>query len=140
VAGRLTDGVLAELVSPWIERFRRLGNTIATFGSDEWLMVARGICIPDDEALSCIAERGEGDFTGQPTHPLITQAVSLPDEKPPVSIKTLIADCIAARQVVAKGAYSRGTARSRRNSRSRPARCEGNRSSLQRGRHELAAS
>lgn len=104
MAGRLTDAELAELVGARIEHFRRLGNTTATFGSDEWRIVARSICISDYEALSRVAERDEGDFGGQPTHPLIAQAAPLADEKAPISIKTLVVDYIAARQIVGKGA------------------------------------
>lgn len=104
IAGRLTDGELAELVGRRIELYRRLGNTTATFGTDDWRALARGICVSEYEALSRVAERDEGDFTGQPTHPLIAKAAPLPDEKPPVSIKALVADYIAARKVVGKGA------------------------------------
>lgn len=103
-AGRLTDGELAELVGRRIERYRRLGNTTATFGTDEWRALARGICVSEYEALARAAERDEGDFTGHPAHPLIAQATPEPEEKPPVSIKTLVADYITARQVVGKGA------------------------------------
>lgn len=104
IAGRLTDGELAELVGNRIERYRRLGNTTATFGSDDWRTLARSMCVSEYEALSRVAERDEGDFTGKPAHPLIAQAAPLPDEKPPVSIKALVADYIAAKRVVGKGA------------------------------------
>jgi integrase len=104
IAGLLTDGELAELVGNRIERYRRLGNTTATFGTDDWRALARGMCVSEYEALSRVAERDEGDFTGKPAHPLIAQAAPLPDEKPPVSIKALVADYIAARRVVGKGA------------------------------------
>jgi integrase len=104
IAGLLMDGELAELVGNRIERYRRLGNTTATFGTDDWRALARGMCVSEYEALSRVAERDEGDFTGKPAHPLIAQAAPLPDEKPPVSIKALFADYIAARRVVGKGA------------------------------------
>ncbi|MDP3600059.1 MAG: tyrosine-type recombinase/integrase [Bosea sp. (in: a-proteobacteria)] len=103
IAGRLTDGELAELVGGRIERYRRLGNTTASFGTDDWRALARGMCVSEYEALSRVAERDEGDFGGQPTHPLIAQATLASDERPPVSIKTLFADYIAAKQIVGKG-------------------------------------
>lgn len=102
-AGHLTDGELAELVGRRIELYRRLGNTTATFGTDEWRKLARAMCVSEFEALSRVAERDEGDFTGMPTDPLIAQVVTEPDEKPPISIKTLVADYNAAKQLVGKG-------------------------------------
>lgn len=104
IAGRLTDGELAELVGNRIERYRRLGNTTAAFGTDDWRTLARAMCVSEYEALSRAAERDEGDFTGQPAHPLIANAALPPDEKPPVSMRALVADYIAARQIVGKGA------------------------------------
>jgi integrase len=103
IAGRLTDGELAELVGGRIERYRRLGNTTASFGTDDWRALARGMCVSEYEALSRMAERDEGDFSGKPTHPLIAHATPEVDEKPPVSIKALVADYIAAKQLVGKG-------------------------------------
>lgn len=103
-AGHLTDGELAELVGRRIELYRRLGNTTATFGTDDWRKLARAMCVSEFEALSRVAERDEGDFAGISTDPLIAQAVTEPDEKPPVSIKTLVADYNAAKQLVGKGA------------------------------------
>lgn len=104
IAGRLTDAELQELVGARIERFRRLGNTTAEFGTSEWRSLAWAMCVSEYEALSRVAERDEGDFTGTPTHPLIANAAPPPDEKPPASIKALVADYIAARQIVGKGA------------------------------------
>lgn len=107
MAGRLSDGDLAELVGHRIERFRRLGNTTATFGSDEWRTLARAMCISDYEALSRTAERDEGDFTGKPEHPMLMAAEAAPapaDEKPPLPFKTLLNDYLASRKAVGKGA------------------------------------
>lgn len=104
MAGRLTDGELSDLVGVRIERYRRLGNTTATVGTEDWRALARGMCVSEYEALSRVAERDEGDFSGQPEHPLIAQAKQISDEKPPVSIKSLVTDYVAAKQIVGKGA------------------------------------
>ncbi|MGQ3344372.1 hypothetical protein [Bosea sp. (in: a-proteobacteria)] len=104
IAGAADDTELALLIGDRIERFRRLGNTSAEFGTDSWRELARAMCVSDYESLSRVVERNEGDFTGAPTHPLLAQAVPPPDEKPPVSIKTLVTDYIAAKQIVGKGA------------------------------------
>jgi hypothetical protein len=107
MAGRLSDGDLAELVGHRIERFRRLGNTTATFGSDEWRTLARAMCISDYEALSRTAERDEGDFTGKPEHPMLIAAEATPapkEDKPPLPFKTLLNDYLASRKAVGRGA------------------------------------
>ncbi|SIQ11853.1 hypothetical protein [Bosea sp. TND4EK4] len=103
IAGRLSDAELHELVGARIERFRRLGNTTAEFGTSEWRSLAWAMCVSEYEALSRVAERDDGDFTGTPTYPLIANAVAPPDETPPVSLRTLLADYIAARKLVGKG-------------------------------------
>lgn len=111
IAGRLNDLELAEVVGRRIERFRHLGNTTAAVGSDEWRTLARAMCISEYEALSRVAERDEGDFTGKPSHPLIANAAPVADDMPPVSLKRLLADYIAAKKLVgkAKGTEKRWT-------------------------------
>lgn len=104
MAGAADDAELARLVGHRIERFRRLGNTSAEFGTPAWRELARVMCVSDYESLSRVVERNEGDFTGVPTDPLLSQAVLPPDEKLPVSIKTLVSDYVAAKKLVGKGA------------------------------------
>lgn len=103
MAGRLIDSELAEVVGGRIERFRRLGNTTAEIGSDEWRTLARAMCISEYEALSRVAERDEGDFTGKPSHPLIAEAQPVADELPPVPLKVLLNDYIKSRVAIGKG-------------------------------------
>jgi len=103
MAGRLDDAGLAEVVGDRIERFRHLGNTTAEPGTDEWRILARAMCISEYEALSRVAERDEGDFTGQPSNPIIKDAVPIADEKPPVPLKQLLIDYVASRKVIGKG-------------------------------------
>ncbi|MGA0539059.1 DUF6538 domain-containing protein [Neotabrizicola sp. VNH66] len=97
MAGKLADVELASLIGPKIERFRAAGNLTAEPGSDEWRQIARALCVAEYEALSRVAERDEGDFTGKPEHPLIVNA-KLPEEQPePVSLSKLWDDYIKAR-------------------------------------------
>ncbi|OBQ75595.1 integrase [Mesorhizobium loti] len=103
MAGQLNDRDLAELVKNRIDRFRAIGNTTAEFGTEEWRTLARAICISEYEALSRVAERDEGDFTGKPTHPLIAETKPIDDELPPVPLKGLLADYIKSRKAVGKG-------------------------------------
>lgn len=102
VAGKLSDAQLAELVEHRIERFRQIGNTTATIGSDEWRSLARYICVSEYEALARVAERDEGDFSGTPSHPMLANAQPEADPLPPVSIKGLLADYIAAKKLIGK--------------------------------------
>lgn len=103
IAGRLSDYELAALVGRQVEHFRRQGNTTAEFGTDEWRLVARGMCISEYEALSRMVERDEGDFSGKPSHPMLATAKPAADEMPPVSLTGLLDDYIDARKLVGKG-------------------------------------
>jgi len=64
---------------------------------------SRAMCISEYEALSRVAARDEGDFTGQPSHPMIANAQPVADEKPPVQLKRLLTDYVASRKVIGKG-------------------------------------
>ncbi|MBL4930048.1 integrase [Tabrizicola sp. KVB23] len=97
MAGRLTDAELGALIGARVERFRAAGNLTAEPGSDEWRQIARALCVAEYEALSRVAERDEGDFTGKPEHPLLVNA-KLPEAEPdPVSLSKLWDDYIKAR-------------------------------------------
>lgn len=102
IAGKLDDIRLNRLIGEQVERFRALGNLDAQPGSDEWRGIARALCVAELEALSRVAERDEGDFTGKPKHPLIVNAVPPEDEPQPVNMKSLFKDYISARQALGK--------------------------------------
>lgn len=106
IAGQLSDAELAELIEHRIERFRQIGNTTAELGSDEWRTLARAVCISEYEALERIAERDEGNFSGRPSNPMLANVKPEPDPLPPVSLKGLLTDYIAAKKLVGK---ARGT-------------------------------
>lgn len=97
MAGKLTDEELAVLIGGRIERFRAAGNLTAEPGSDEWRQIARALCVAEYEALSRVVERDEGDFTGQPSAPLLVNAMPPEDEPDPVSLSKLWDDYIKAR-------------------------------------------
>ncbi|WP_182912767.1 site-specific integrase [Paracoccus onubensis] len=97
IAGKATDTELMELVGPQVEHYRYLGNHTAEKNGDEWRSVARAIAVGELEALARAAERDEGDFTGQPTHPMIANAQPPEDEPDPVSLSKLWDDYIKAR-------------------------------------------
>lgn len=96
IAGQLSDSELANLVGHRIERFRLVGNTTAEQGSDEWRALARAVCISEYEALARVAERDEGDFTGQPSHPMLASAKI---EEPPCPAKAVTFESIINAEV-----------------------------------------
>jgi len=101
IAGRSSDDELHALVGVEIARFRRAGNFDSPPGSDAWRTVAKGLCIAELEALERVCERDEGDFTGQPSHPILKTAVAVENAAQgpePVSLKKLWTDYVAARQ------------------------------------------
>tara|TARA_R110002049_G_scaffold10127_1_gene50178 strand:- start:140092 stop:141657 length:1566 start_codon:yes stop_codon:yes gene_type:complete len=98
VAGRSNDDELQALIGDQLERFRATGNISAGQGSDEWRVIARALCSAELEAMARVAERDEGDYTGTPTAPIITNAQPPADVPEPVSIKRLWADYVSARR------------------------------------------
>jgi len=103
IAGKLSDDDLDELVGRRIERFRRTGNTTAEKGTPEWRQLAIALCASEYEAMARVAERNDGDFTGQPIHPVLVEAKPIEDDKPPVALKQLFTDYVASRKVIGKG-------------------------------------
>lgn len=100
MAGKLADADLAKLIGPRIERFRAAGNLTAEPGSDEWRQIARALCVAEYEALSRVAERDEGDFTGKPEHPMLVNAKPPEDEPDPVSLSKLWDAYVTSRQAL----------------------------------------
>ncbi len=97
-AGRLSDDRLEGLVGERIERYRKLGNTDVTKGTEEWRAVARALCASEYEALARVVERDDGDFTGSAGHPMLMSADSDADEaREPVSLKKLWNDYVQSR-------------------------------------------
>lgn len=97
MAGKLADAELAKLIGPRVERFRAAGNMTAEPGSEEWRQIARALCVAEYEALSRVAERDEGDFTGKPEHPLIANAKLPEDQLEPVNLTKLSDGYVLAR-------------------------------------------
>ncbi|WP_189512549.1 tyrosine-type recombinase/integrase [Mesorhizobium sp. M2A.F.Ca.ET.043.02.1.1] len=106
-SGKLSDDQLELLIGDRIERYRTLGNHAAPKGSAEWRQIARALCVSSYEALSRRGERNEGDFTGSPSHPLLTTAQPATDDREPVSLKGLLADYLNERAADGKGREAR---------------------------------
>jgi len=98
IAGKADDEELKALVGAQIERYRAAGNLDAEQGSAKWREIARALCHAELEALARVAERDEGDFTGKPVSPVITNASPTDSDVSPVSLSNLWADYVKARK------------------------------------------
>ncbi len=97
-AGKLSDDELDELVGPRIERARLAGNTDAVRGKPEWRALAQGFCVSTYEAMIREEERNEGNFTGQPAHPLLADAAPIYNDEPdPITFDNIIDDEVKRR-------------------------------------------
>jgi integrase len=103
IAGSLPDDSLETLVGRLIDRYRRLGNTTVVKGSVEWRTLARAMCVSELEALARVAERHEGDFTGKPEHPLLTNVEAEKEDAPPVLLRNLFDRYVAELKANGKG-------------------------------------
>lgn len=103
LAGRLNDDTLETVIGDRVERYRRLGNTTAIKGTDEWRKVARALCMSELEFLARAMERDEGDFTGTPENPILV-AEPVQEEAPPVMIRHLFDRYITELKANGKGA------------------------------------
>lgn len=101
--GQASNDELLDLVGMSIDFFRSRGNTSVAFGTKEWRQLAIALCAAEYEVLSRIAERDEGDFSGEPSHPALTKAEPILPDLPPVSLTGLFEDYIASRKLLGAG-------------------------------------
>lgn len=98
IAGLADNAELDALVGEHIARYRAAGNLDAEPGSTEWREIARALCQAELEALARVAERDEGDFTGEPTAPIIKNAKPPQEPAVPVSLSRLWEEYKASRR------------------------------------------
>jgi integrase len=103
LAGQATDDVLDKLVGSVIDHYRRIGNTTATRGTQEWRSLARALCQASLEAIEREFERDEGDFAGTPKAPLLKDQPAADPEDAPVSLMGLFEDYVRSRQKLGGG-------------------------------------
>ncbi len=73
VTGSATDEELARSVGWIITKFQRQGSTSVQPGAGEWRTVARALATAELEFIKRTVERDEGDFSGTPSHPILTE-------------------------------------------------------------------
>ncbi|MER9800092.1 tyrosine-type recombinase/integrase [Mesorhizobium sp. M0142] len=106
-SGKLSDDELERLVGERLEEFKSLGNHTATKGSVQWRLIAQALCVSAYEAMSRQHERNDGDFKGEPSHPLLTTAQPIVDDRQPLSLKGLLTDFLDERAADGKGREAR---------------------------------
>ncbi|SOE08487.1 hypothetical protein SAMN05877838_0209 [Hoeflea halophila] len=89
-AGKLSDDQLEQLVGARVERARLAGHTDAEKGSPEWRRIAQALCVSGYEAMARQDERNEGDFTGKPTHPDLSDTPPIDDDIDPTTFADII--------------------------------------------------
>lgn len=108
-SGRLTNDELDQLVGYRIERFRFRGNTEAAQGTPEWRELAMALCASTYEAMSRQDERNAGDFTGQPSIPLLAHDQPAGD---PLPLKEIFDAYFAELKAAGKGTEMERTSKS----------------------------
>lgn len=104
--GKASNQQLLDLAGLSIDFFRSRGNTAVEYGTPEWRQLAIALCAAEYEVLSRIAERDEGDFAGEPSHPALTRAEPIAAERQPVSLTGLFDDYITSRKLLGAGEES----------------------------------
>src|ERR1700761_9066097 len=90
ISGAADNNEIRETLGVVLRYYEVRGHIKATPGSPEWREAARALAVAELESLARTFERDEGDFTGKPNNPLLT-------EKPrPIDAK---ADPLAARML-----------------------------------------
>jgi integrase len=79
-SGRFADDLAAATIGWAIDDFVRRGHTKVVPGTPEWRELAKSLAGVQLESLKRVAERDEGDFSGRPTHPLLTKAEPSPGD------------------------------------------------------------
>jgi integrase len=103
MAGALTDDQMQKLVGGRIERYRKLGNTSVEFGTQEWRDLAMSMCFSEYESLERVAERDEGDWSGEIKTKFLKEAEHSTPDLEPVSLNKLFKDYIASLKIVGRG-------------------------------------
>lgn len=72
-SGGASDDELEQLVGRITKAYQSNGNLTADVGSREWREAAIALAVAELEAEGRTFERNEGDFSGKPSHPLLTE-------------------------------------------------------------------
>lgn len=79
-SGRFSNEEANAAIGWAIDGFRERGNSNAVYGSNEWRDLARSLAAIQLETLTRKNERDQGDFAGQPKHPMLMKVVAPVDD------------------------------------------------------------
>ncbi len=89
ISGAATDQEMQAAVGIILRYFMVRGNLNTEYGSVSWREAARAFAVAKLESLRRTAERDEGNFTGKPDHPLLTERPKAVDPKDALSVRIL---------------------------------------------------
>jgi integrase len=88
-SGASSNDEMQRTVGWIVHKFKANGNLEAETGTPEWREAARALALAELESLRRTAERDDGDFTGKPDHPLLTEQPKSVDPKGALSVRIL---------------------------------------------------
>ncbi len=94
VAGSAPNDELAATVGRIVRHYQARGNTSVETGSPEWRELARALATAELEAWTRTAERDDGDFTGKPSHPILTEKPAPTTATDPLAARILGPDSV----------------------------------------------
>jgi len=102
-AGAAQNDEMAATIGWAVEIFRQRGNHNAEYGSEEWRTIAMKLAAAQLEAIAREDERNEGNFSGEPVHPVLANAKSNEIVQEPISIIGLYEGYLKEREAAGKG-------------------------------------
>jgi hypothetical protein len=89
VSGAAPNDELQKTVGYILHKFQANRNTTATPGSPEWREVGRALATAELESLARTAERDDGDFTGEPSNPILIKTADPTTATDPLSARII---------------------------------------------------
>jgi integrase len=89
ISGATDDQGLLETLGRVAHHYRSMGNFTAEIGTPEWRESVRALAVAELESLARTAERDEGDFTGQPSNPLLIAKPETVAASDPLTLRIL---------------------------------------------------
>ena len=96
ISGATDDQGLLATLGRIAHQYRSMGNFTAEIGTPEWREGVRALAVAELESLTRTAERDEGDFTGQPSNPLLTAKPETITSSDPLALRILGPDSMKA--------------------------------------------
>lgn len=89
VSGSADNQMMVETLGRFVRHYQKSKNLTAHFGTAEWRAALRALAVAELESLARTAERDDGDFTGQPSDPLLAQKPAPAPAKDALAVRCL---------------------------------------------------